>query len=49
MEKLLQDVMFTMPFSESITECVIEADVITGSGKPKLIQTEAKPSKSNVA
>ncbi|OIP97133.1 ATP-dependent protease ATP-binding subunit ClpX [Candidatus Wirthbacteria bacterium CG2_30_54_11] len=48
-EKLLQDVMFTMPFSESITECVIEADVITGSGKPKLIQTEAKPSKSNVA
>ncbi len=42
-EKILQDIMFTMPFSDEITECVISEDVITKGKKPKLVET-AHPS-----
>ena len=36
LEKVMMDVMYTIPSDESIEKCVITKEAVTGSGKPRL-------------
>ena len=40
-EQALMDTMFTIPSDESITKCIVDKDVIEGTGKPELISAGA--------
>ena len=38
MEKVMMDVMFTIPSDETITECIITKEAVTDGAQPKLIR-----------
>ena len=38
----MQDLMYTIPSDETITECTITKDMVTGEGEPKLIHSEER-------
>ncbi len=42
MEQTMQDLMYTIPSDETITECTITKDMVTGEGEPKLIHSEER-------
>jgi len=42
MEKCMQNLMYTIPSDETITECTITKELVQGTGEPKLIHSEER-------
>ena len=42
MERSMQELMYTIPSDETITECTITKDLVEGKGEPKLIHSEER-------
>ena len=42
MERTMQDLMYTVPSDETITECTITKDMVEGTGGPKLVHSEER-------
>lgn len=42
MERAMQELMYTIPSDETITECTITKDLVEGKGEPKLIHSEER-------
>ena len=42
MEKAMQDIMFTVPSDETITECTITKELVEGTGDAKLVHSEER-------
>ena len=42
MERSMQELMYTSPSDETITECTITKDLVEGKGEPKLIHSEER-------
>lgn len=42
MEKAMQDIMFTVPSDETITECTVTKELVEGTGDAKLVHSEER-------
>ena len=42
MEKAMQDIMFTVPSDETITECTVTKDLVEGTGEAKVVHSEER-------
>ena len=42
MEKAMQDIMFTVPSDETITECTVTKELVEGTGEAKLVHSEER-------
>ncbi len=42
MERTMQELMYTVPSDETITECTITREMVLGTGEPKLVHSEER-------